>query len=232
MDIRTTREILKVIHFLLLSAEINIRLSICDIVRDLAAIDMSLDLLVHSYIDVVLRLTHLSIIGDFSFVICFWVFCSLSSQTMQAKLLSELNAISVTELDEIDYDTRIKAYNKIETNLFHQLSDEQALIVMSHCVYDISSEDLIVRQSASSALISFIDFSSNLLNQKAQPCDLVENLNIVQANSCTWTNSRIKRIIKKIFLQNIGQAMGKGSSAQKVICNLYIIRIISLEKKE
>lgn len=148
------------------------------------------------------------------------------SLTFLAKLVRELNAVSSSDIDELDYDTRSGAYNVIRPQLFSQLRVDHAVVVLSHCVYDMSSEELIFRQSASRSLQSFIEFASSILSRDVK--DSQEMLSHDRAglvtknlvpdtvdNSTTWSNSCIQQIIKRTFLQNMGKAMGKDISIQK-----------------
>ncbi|XP_020268432.1 uncharacterized protein LOC109843882 [Asparagus officinalis] len=52
-----------------------------------------------------------------------------------ARLLRELNDVSHLELNELDYDTRISAYNSIMPDIFSSFMEEHALTVLSHCKY-------------------------------------------------------------------------------------------------
>ena len=46
------------------------------------------------------------------------------SSFLQARLLRDLNAVSTSELGELDYDMRIKAYDTIQPQLFHGMKEE------------------------------------------------------------------------------------------------------------
>ncbi|XP_020264631.1 small subunit processome component 20 homolog isoform X1 [Asparagus officinalis] len=145
-----------------------------------------------------------------------------------ARLLRELNAVSYLEINELDYDTRISAYNSIRPDIFSSFMEEHALTVLSHCIYDMSSEELILRQSASKSLLSFIRFAASVLDSNGEersPGELLEGKTYpileITNTSFTWTKACIQRIVKKTFLQNIGDAMSKDISMQKEWIDLF-----------
>lgn len=145
---------------------------------------------------------------------------------VQARLLHELNAVSSSEIGELDYDKRIGAYDTIRPELFTRLREEHALAIISHCVYDMSSDELIFRQSASRALLSFVQFAGSIVNSETSDCrellshdgaqkDATDHVEKNTASS-SWTKACIQRIVKKTLLQNMGEAMSKDISIQKV----------------
>ncbi|XP_058078049.1 uncharacterized protein LOC131226271 isoform X2 [Magnolia sinica] len=181
-------QILNAVYPLLLSAGLNIRLSICDILDGLSVTDPSLDFL--------------------------------------AKLLRELNATSVSEIGEFDYDTRVNAYEAITLNFFSSLKEGHALVILSHCVYDMSSGELILRQSASRALLSFILFAASILEREKMGCQDMQLHDETRAlmmpiatgtfnANRSWTEACIQRLINKFFLLHMGEAMSKEMSVQK-----------------
>lgn len=138
-----------------------------------------------------------------------------------------LNAVSLSEIGELDYDTRVNAYETARPELFAKLKVEHALLILSHCVYDMASDELIFRQSASRALLSFIHFSASVLNNsESNSAEMLFNdgshedtTNLIvkkEDTVITWTKSCIKQIVNKTFLKNIGDAMTKDISVQKV----------------
>nr|GEV01026.1 hypothetical protein [Tanacetum cinerariifolium] len=100
-----------------------------------------------------------------------------------AKLLREFNATSATEMDALDYDIISGAYNKISIEFFCSVREEHALIILSHCVHDMSSHDLILRDSALGVLRTFIEF-----------CKKVISGEIVPMFEC-WSNARIQNTV-------------------------------------
>lgn len=132
---------------------------------------------------------------------------------MQAKFLRDLNATSATEVGALDYDTIVNTYEKINSNFFYTVHVDQALLILSHCVYDMSSGELILRHSAYRLLLSFVEFAALVLSE-------VEN-NLETAHSRTtgdgyWTGGSIKRIISKFLLKHLGNAMKGEASVKKV----------------
>lgn len=196
----------------LISAGLDIKLLLCKILDGLSVADPSLAFLVHIFF-------------------CFVISLSLSSLkrtlfAFQAKLLHDLNAISATELDEIDYDTRISAYDAVTVQLFSSLGHDRASIVLSQCFNDIAS-DLILRQTASRALVSFIDFAALFLGSDAKGHDDAKSDGLMSGNVLNketetvegniWTRKQILKIISKFFLQNMGETMNKEISSPKVL---------------
>ncbi|KAG2589626.1 small subunit processome component 20 homolog [Panicum virgatum] len=140
-----------------------------------------------------------------------------SSMSFLAGFIRDLNAVSTSELGELDYDTRLNAYDKVKPQLFLGLTEEHVGAILSHCVYDMSSEELIFRQSASRALQSFLEFSVSLMNNdeskySIETADDKSGENNTR-NICTM--SCIEKILEKTYLHNMGVAMTKDVSIQK-----------------
>lgn len=163
-----TGNILKAISPFLVSAELDMRLSICDV----------LDALSKNDLDVLLV----------------------------AKLVRELNATSVMEIGCLDYDTVVRAYESINIEFFYKIKEDHALILFSHCLYDMSSEELVLRHSAYRLLLSFIEFSAKILSQEV----MVETV-----QDSYWTVDCVRRIINTFLLNQMGQALRKKASVQK-----------------
>lgn len=123
---------------------------------------------------------------------------------MQAKLVRELNSTSAVEMGGLDYDIIISAYEKINKDFFYTVKEKHALVILSHAVHDMSSEELILRQSAFRLLLSYIEFSAEILEQEMKSDD----------QSCS--ESCVHRIINKFFFKHMGDAMNKEASTQKV----------------
>ncbi|KAL6970972.1 hypothetical protein U1Q18_030651 [Sarracenia purpurea var. burkii] len=83
-----------------------------------------------------------------------------------AKLVRELNSTSAMEMGGLDYDTIISAYEKINRDFFYTVGEKHALVILSHAVHDMSSEDLILRQSGYRSLLSFVEFSGEILDRE------------------------------------------------------------------
>lgn len=125
--------------------------------------------------------------------------------------MRDLNAVSTSELSELDYDTRIKAYDSVGPQLFPYLREEQAMTVLSHCVYDMSSEELIFRQSASRALQSFLQFAAPILNGDDNSSEIIDGTAVV------WKKASVMQIMERIYLHHMGDAVCKDMSVQKVL---------------
>jgi U3 small nucleolar RNA-associated protein 20 len=140
---------------------------------------------------------------------------------LQAGLIRDLNAISTSELGELDYDTRLNAYDMVNPQLFLGLTEEHVGAVLSHCVYDMSSEELIFRQSASRALQAFLDFSASVMSNDESKYS-IETADVSGENTRNiCTISCIQKILEKTYLHNMGVAMAKDVSIQKVCLYLF-----------
>lgn len=126
-----------------------------------------------------------------------------SSVLIVAKMLSELNASSGTDIDGLDYDTITGAYEKINSDFFYKLKKGHALILLSHSIYDMSSEEMILRQSAYGMLLSFVVFSSEILTIKGK-----------SDRSC-WSEACVQQVLCKFLLNHMGNAMPKETAIQK-----------------
>lgn len=87
---------------------------------------------------------------------------------MQANLLHELNAPSTSEMGGLDYDAILGAYEKINIDFFYDVQVEHALVILSHFVHDMSSEELILRQSAYRLLLLFVEFCGRILDRSTK----------------------------------------------------------------
>ncbi|KFK44281.1 hypothetical protein AALP_AA1G237800 [Arabis alpina] len=54
-----------------------------------------------------------------------------SSLVLVAKCVSDMNAIAPMEVDELDYDTIINAYEKIDAEFFNKFSEQHIMIILS-----------------------------------------------------------------------------------------------------
>ncbi|XP_057544903.1 uncharacterized protein LOC130824041 isoform X1 [Amaranthus tricolor] len=161
-----SNKIFNAISPMLISAERNLRLSICELFDALAEND--------------------------------------SSIRSTAKLVSELNAISALEMGDLDFDAIINAYDRITPDYFFGVGEDQAIVILSHCIYDIKSEELILRQSAYKSLLSFVNFSAMIIEGEK-----------MVLNGSYWNNSRVQHIVNKFLLKHMGDAMSKGTSMRK-----------------
>ncbi|XP_050219970.1 uncharacterized protein LOC126670312 [Mercurialis annua] len=189
----SSHKTLNAISPLLISAELDMRLNICDLLDALAKTDPSV--------------------------------------LFVAKLLHELNATSAIEMGGLDYDTIVNAYEKIDAGLFYSVQEEHALAVLSHCVYDMSSDELILRQSAYRSLLSFVEFSASVLGGEFRS-ESVPNPVITADGKNTWTKACIQRMINKFLLKHTGSALKEGSSSRKEWIELLRDMVLKLPEME
>lgn len=136
---------------------------------------------------------------------------------MQAKLLRELNATSAMEIGELDYDAIVNAYENITIHFFRNVREDHALVILSHIVHDMSSEELVLRHSAYRSLLSFVEFVSQLISK-----DSCYHAEVSEAefkpNDGNWRKGGGQRMICKFLLKHLGSAMGREASGKKVSC--------------
>lgn len=133
---------------------------------------------------------------------------------MQAKLLRQLNATST--LGWLDHDAILNAYRIIDTDFFRNVQVEHALLILSHCVHDMSSEETTFICSAHSSLLSFVDFSALIFCQEGSN---EEELSVMKNTDSCWTKSCIQRITKKFLLKHMADAMDGPLAVRKVFGN-------------
>ncbi|XP_020226475.1 small subunit processome component 20 homolog isoform X2 [Cajanus cajan] len=167
-----TTKILSAVSPLYISAELDMRLRICDLLDSLVSSDASV----------------LSV----------------------AKLLRQLNATST--LGWLDHDAVLNAYSVINTDFFRNVQVEHALLILSHCVHDMSSEETTFMCSAHSSLLSFVDFSALILCQEGNS---EVQLSLMKKTDNCWTKSCIQRITKKFLLKHMADAMDGSLSVKK-----------------
>ncbi|BFG40983.1 hypothetical protein CerSpe_272570 [Prunus speciosa] len=138
---------------------------------------------------------------------------------MQEKLVQDFNATSNTELGSLDYDNVVNAYEKISVDIFYTIREDHALVILSHCVYDMSSEELILRHSAYKSLRSFVEFAALILGQVVNNhCEMpVMPDKTLASDNCYSTRVCIQRITSKFLLNHMGNALKRGASIRKVI---------------
>lgn len=119
---------------------------------------------------------------------------------LQAKLLRELNATSEMEMCGLDYDKILCTYEKVNAKFFYTIQEDHALPILAHAVHDMSSEELILRQSAFRLLLSFIEFSGE--KGSLEPDQI-------------WPEASILHIVNNFFLEHMGQ--NKEGSVKKVL---------------
>ncbi|KAL2923314.1 Small subunit processome component 20-like protein [Bienertia sinuspersici] len=167
--------ILNAVSPILISAQRDLRLSICDLFDALAKDDPSL------------RST--------------------------AKLICELNATSTKEMGDLDFDIIVNAYDNITTEYFVGVREDQALVILSHCIYDVKSDEIVLRQSAYKSLLSFIEFSALIIGQGMRTMEVPEQKMAIDDSH--WTHNHIQRIVNNFLLKHMGDAMSKVTTMQK-----------------
>ncbi|OMO88554.1 Down-regulated-in-metastasis protein [Corchorus olitorius] len=150
-----------------------------------------------------------------------------ASVVVVARYARQLNANSAFELDELDYDAIGKAYEEIGMGFFHASPVEHALLILSQCVYDMSSEELILRHHAYGLLLKFLDFSAKILDQEVTNHHETAEEMMVDEKGC-WTRASIQRIINKFLLKHMGNAIIQGISARKEWIDLLREMVIKL----
>ncbi|KAH9620789.1 hypothetical protein KSS87_018169 [Heliosperma pusillum] len=167
LSYESTSKILNGVSPILISARLDLRLSICDLIDALAECDTSI--------------------------------CSM------ARLVRDLNA---TVMGDLDFDTIISAYEKITADYFYGFREDQALVILSHCIYDMVSEEIILRQSAYRSLLSFIDFSARIIGKEIDE-------GTMECEGNLWTDVCIQRVVNKFLLKHMGNAMIKETTLRK-----------------
>jgi len=85
----------------------------------------------------------------------------------------------------------------------------------------MSSEELILQQSASRALQSFLEFPASVMNNDVSKYS-IDNKSRENNTRSICTMGCIQKILEKTYLHNMGVAMTKDISIQKV-CIYFII---------
>lgn len=139
---------------------------------------------------------------------------------MQGKLVRELNATHDMEAD-LDYDTIVSAYERVTTDFFYSVREDHALLILSQCIHDLSSSELIIRHSAYRALLAFVDFCAQIVNCKEKDNqEKPEAMEVVENHS--WTKSSVHRVVEKILIKHIGDSMKSGAPIKKVLLRIMI----------
>jgi U3 small nucleolar RNA-associated protein 20 len=133
---------------------------------------------------------------------------------VQAELLRQLNTTST--LGWLDYDFILNVYKIINIDFFRNVQVEHALLVLSHCVLDMSSAETTFVCSAQSSLLSFVEFSALILSQEGIS---EQELSTMQNTDGCWTKSGIQRITKKFILKHMEDAMDGPLAVRKVFGN-------------
>ncbi|PIN21963.1 DRIM (Down-regulated in metastasis)-like protein [Handroanthus impetiginosus] len=129
-----------------------------------------------------------------------------SSVLTLAKILRELNATSEMEMGGLDYDKILCAYDRVNVEFFYSIQEVHVLPILAHSVHDMSSGELILRQCAFRLLLSFIEFSGQILN--------------VSPRSDLMSEASIRNIVSNFYLKHMGNAMDKEAAVKKVWIDL------------
>ncbi|KAL3724550.1 hypothetical protein ACJRO7_029686 [Eucalyptus globulus] len=183
------KEILVAVSPLLSWVELDMRVSICNLLAALAETDHSV-----------------AVVG---------------------KLINELNATSSMEIEGLDYDRITNAYEKISFDLFYSVEVDHALIILSQFVYDMSSDELILRHSAYRSLHAFIEFSTKIIDCETKGVEKTPEGMVVHDSSC-WTKSSVERIVDKFLLKHLGGVMRKKASIRKEWMDLLRAMVLNL----
>ncbi|KAM7258000.1 hypothetical protein ACFE04_013741 [Oxalis oulophora] len=189
----TASKILIAVSPLLIYVELDLRLSICELLSGLAKADPSM--------------------------------------LTVGKLVSELNATAPMQMGDLDYDTIVAAYERINVEFFHSIVEDHASVILSQCVYDMSTDELILRHSAFRALLCFVDFSAQVLEQEVTKCNEVPDP-MITSDESIWTSARIHHVLNNILMKHLGNAMNKGSFVKKEWVELLRDMVIRLPQVE
>lgn len=133
---------------------------------------------------------------------------------LQAKCVRDMNAISPMEVDDLDYDTIVNAYGKIDADFFNKSSEQHIMIILSQSLYNISSKEITLKDCACNLLCTFVEFSASILCQEASAHSGIGKE--VSKSDASWTGDRILRIMNKFILNHIGDPVNRGKSSGKV----------------
>ena len=90
---------------------------------------------------------------------------------------------------------------------FYTIPENQALVILSRCIYDMSSNELILRHSADRLLVSFVEFSVPILKLEVKSDHEMSEATVTSIADGYWTEACIQRTINK-FLLKTGSMLG------------------------
>ncbi|KAL6565119.1 hypothetical protein OROMI_016569 [Orobanche minor] len=134
-----------------------------------------------------------------------------------AKVLRELNATSAMEMGALDYDKILSDYEKVNVIFFRTIEKDHALPILGHAVNDMSSEEMILRISAFRLLLSFVEFSGEILSGSLEADQI-------------WSRASIQPIVN-FLLKHMGNAMSKEGDGRKVWVDLLWEMVLNLPKE-
>ncbi|KAH6813721.1 hypothetical protein C2S51_022739 [Perilla frutescens var. frutescens] len=118
----------------------------------------------------------------------------------------------------LDYDKIFSAYEKVNVNFFYTIEGEHALPILAHAVHEMSSEEMILRQSAFRLLLSFIEFSVEILNGSPESDQI-------------WSRASIQSTVNIFLLKHMGNAMNNEDAVKKVWIDLLREMVLKLPKE-
>jgi U3 small nucleolar RNA-associated protein 20 len=83
-----------------------------------------------------------------------------------AGLLSDLNAMDPSTVDECDYGRRLDAYSQLESDAFESMTRLEAQLMLSQCLHDMQEEDLSLRHSAAHAIELFLRYAAKVVREE------------------------------------------------------------------
>ena len=117
----------------------------------------------------------------------------------------------MSTVGEYDYERRLQAYVRLSAELFSNINYNQATLLISQAVYDIKSEDISIRHSASNCLLIYIHFlrsvyaehdkDINVLDKEISSCATNDNSNT------SWGLECVQISVQKLLLPNIRKSM-------------------------
>ena len=84
---------------------------------------------------------------------------------------------------------------------FYTIPENQALVILSRCIYDMSSNELILRHSADRLLVSFVEFSVPILKLEVKSDHEMSEATVTSIADGYWTEACIQRMINKFLLK-------------------------------
>ncbi|KAG9136707.1 hypothetical protein Leryth_004489 [Lithospermum erythrorhizon] len=121
-----------------------------------------------------------------------------------AKLIRELNPIPDMDMGDFDYETKFAAYDKVNIDLFFAIQEEHAILILSHAIWDLSSDEKTLRESAYRLFLCFIEFSGRVLDGR------------VDQDHLSHSRASVQHVLNNFILRHMGNAMNKEGPVQKM----------------
>lgn len=97
----------------------------------------------------------------------------LNSLANSLTILQNLNSTLKNSLEDIDYEIRLKAYEKLTINWMLENSSQNIKAIIFQSLFDLRSTDFALRQAASKTIQNFIDVLST--HKYRDPCTAIFN---------------------------------------------------------